>query len=698
MLNKTPPVLDITYNGNPLLTPFEITGIQANRIDTAFTGLSATATSLMDGSITPISEGTISKGVLGRQTIKYTATDLAGNETSITVGVTVADTERPRIIVHNGASTHATDFSITREVNRGGTFTPLLFIVTDNFDAVVPTRNVVCDVNLNRIGTYTCTYTATDSSGNHAIPLVVTVNVVYSGSPVIEVGVSNDVPLGSSFNPRAGVTASDDYDDDLTADIEITFNDVNVDRVGSYTVSYRVVNSEGRPTTLDRTINVRAVTAATMMTPRSTCYANGDCYSLYGANNNYVWFSGYLWRAYKVNDHSSSTPTIKLVSEDAIAAMSFNETNEVGSTFPGSFAEQWLTNNFLPTIGNDSLIATGIYCNQRHAMTHAEYVVTREIALNRTCDPAAQVPTRVGLLTIEEYAIVGGATSYLNTGDWFYTMTPSNSTGRNVWTVNDEGRVFTTHQVANTFGIRPVITLKSDVTFREGTGSFDKPFRITGDNSATNGNLHLRNSGEYVNFAGHTWRIIEGSSGAGTRLIMSDYFRMPGTQTYAQLQYGNSNKDNFTSASGVGNFLNNTVLNAIGLPNSAERNALVDTALYASPFAKGWNVRTHTLNNNINHRFTALVGLPTVGEVLSSRTSQATMRQITTWNGQYNNVATWMINHTEDGQVWQSNLGATDIWTRERVTGVRPVITLRPTNVTITGGQGTPTKPYEISY
>ena len=53
--------------------------------------------------------------------------------------------------------------------------------------------------------------------------------------------------------------------------------------------------------------------------------------------NNYIWYSGKLWRAVSIDPTDNS---VKLVTQWNIAAVSYNPTNN--STFKGSHMEQWL--------------------------------------------------------------------------------------------------------------------------------------------------------------------------------------------------------------------------------------------------------------------------------------------------------------------------------------------------------------------
>lgn len=74
-------------------------------------------------------------------------------------------------------------------------------------------------------------------------------------APVIAGVADTQVTVGNPFDPMAGVTATDEVDGDLTDDINVT-GTVDVDTVGSYTLTYTVTNSGNKTTTEERVVEV----------------------------------------------------------------------------------------------------------------------------------------------------------------------------------------------------------------------------------------------------------------------------------------------------------------------------------------------------------------------------------------------------------------------------------------------------------
>lgn len=75
-------------------------------------------------------------------------------------------------------------------------------------------------------------------------------------APVIS-GVNNQtITVGESFDPLAGVTATDKEDGDLTSQIKVTGN-VDTTKAGVYTLAYSVTDSDNNTTRQERTITVK---------------------------------------------------------------------------------------------------------------------------------------------------------------------------------------------------------------------------------------------------------------------------------------------------------------------------------------------------------------------------------------------------------------------------------------------------------
>ena len=107
-------------------------------------------------------------------------------------------------------------------------------------------------------------------------------------------------------------------------------------------------------------------------------------------------------------------------------------------------------------------------------------------ALKVTPSDNDRTATPIGLITADEVAYAGGVygsnntSYYLYNNAYYWTMSPSyyRSDGAYVFYVWSDGSLYES-RVGYTFGVRPVINLKANVTILSGDGSSLNPYKIT---------------------------------------------------------------------------------------------------------------------------------------------------------------------------------------------------------------------------
>ena len=110
-------------------------------------------------------------------------------------------------------------------------------------------------VDTNKLGTYTITYTATDSAGNTATATrtIIVVNSPDNFPPQISlIGGDVSIAQGTQYND-AGASAVDNVD--LNVNIVVT-NTVKINVPGTYTVTYSATDTAGNTATATRTVTV----------------------------------------------------------------------------------------------------------------------------------------------------------------------------------------------------------------------------------------------------------------------------------------------------------------------------------------------------------------------------------------------------------------------------------------------------------
>ncbi len=416
--------------------------------------------------------------------------------------------------------------------------------------------------------------------------------------------------------------------------------------------------------------------------PKENQYDDGIDTFITGEDpNNYIWYSGKLWRAVSINNTEN---TVKLVTQWNISAIPYNASGN--PAFEGSYMESWL---------NDTTV-DGFLGNLRD---YENFIVIDSV-WNATMDSndlgnierpngTTTVTTPVGLLNIYEYQSSnnGGVYGYLNNGlDW-WCITPYNST--NVRSITFIGAVNNGAPSA-AFGIRPSINLKSNVKIVDGDGTVDNPYRLSGDNDTDLSGtlLNTRYSGEYITFGNdenNLYRIVSRETEGLTKITSAEPLKSSGA--FKTMEFDSNNNANYSSTNTIGAFLNGEYL--VSYVDSGYRNMIEDNTIwylgtvrgYASyKLAKYTDETGNTLTSNIT---SATIGLLRMGELMAGQFDK------------YNNNTFYWTLTLYDFYVRSVNTNGASTGTSPVLAGVKPSINLK-SNVVITGGDGTKENPFTL--
>jgi len=139
----------------------------------------------------------------------------------------------------------------------GDTFTDPGATAIDDLDGdLTSSIQTVSNVDTSVVGSYTVTYTVTDSDGNN--PTISRSVIVTTIPPVITLLGDNPlyINVGGTFTDP-GVTATDDIDGDITTSIRTSSN-IDTSAVGSYAVTYSVTDSDSNTVAATRSVVVTA--------------------------------------------------------------------------------------------------------------------------------------------------------------------------------------------------------------------------------------------------------------------------------------------------------------------------------------------------------------------------------------------------------------------------------------------------------
>lgn len=385
----------------------------------------------------------------------------------------------------------------------------------------------------------------------------------------------------------------------------------------------------------------------TVSTLSSVTDDNDNYYISGTVTNNYVWYSGKLWR---VVGYNKTDRTIKLVTDSAISTLTYNMPSGTKTAdFLNSNISVWLNNNFMNTLNNPKL-----------------YLLEASWDYSTVADgsiPSGAESTRswVGLLNYYEYNKIQG---FLNINQNWWLLSKKNDDS--VWYV-DSSNTVSNSGVGTFFGVRPSIVLKSNATYYSGAdGTKENPYRLSGESSGNVGSLlSSRFVGEYVSFAGGTYRISAKHK---------DYVRLTSTTVLPDVRDFSYNESSYNSGINLGEYLTGSWLTSL----STVHQSLVVVADYCvmNMLQSGSQTVECPLESIANEK----VAVPKIGDMFASAST-----------GDY-----WTISPVDIRNVnVVTSTGAVTVKEIETTSGVRPVLSVS-SDTEITGGRGTFNNPYTV--
>ena len=152
---------------------------------TSYVDAGATATDAVDDSVEVVITGTVNAATAGTYTLTYTATDQAGNISSTTRTLVVADTTGPLITVPTDISVESSDNGTTI-LATDSVIAAFLSAVTAN-DTVDGSVTVTSDApDVFSVGATTVTFFAIDAAGNSTTSYAIV--SVSASTAVVRVG------------------------------------------------------------------------------------------------------------------------------------------------------------------------------------------------------------------------------------------------------------------------------------------------------------------------------------------------------------------------------------------------------------------------------------------------------------------------------------------------------------------------------
>lgn len=425
--------------------------------------------------------------------------------------------------------------------------------------------------------------------------------------------------------------------------------------------------------------------------------------------DNYVWFSGQLYRVIKIDDTG-----IKMVTENAVTSIPFSD---YSNNYEKSYVRKWLNDIDGKAYSESDLNKSldGVFYN---SISRKDLLVTTKWNIgNINQETLSSYEDKVGLLSIDDYdnsKTKNNKSSYLNNIYYSWTLNGmENSTDKVCFpSCYDLIKTGDTGLVNQAYGVRPVIYLNNNVSIEKGMGSYEEPYIIAGDIVARNGDyLNTRIQGEYVSFDNDIWRIVSKDQLGATRLVLNEnkeikpfYYDRSSLDKSVSQCYFKSIEDNnseqcnsfFNVSQGnrpllidntynynrtnIGYYLNDTKDKNSFYNILNNKKWLVDSKWYLGNYNLGYD---YTIMIDPNKTIIAKIGLLRVGEMFASNERFMPYFLITPWD--LKSVATI----TDTGKIEKR-------YSYDRLF-IRPVINLN-SNIQIIDGDGrTPNTAYKLA-
>ncbi|MEG1597652.1 MAG: hypothetical protein RR359_05205 [Bacilli bacterium] len=238
-------------------------------------------------------------------------------------------------------------------------------------------------------------------------------------------------------------------------------------------------------------------------------------------DNNYVKYSGRLFRVVSLNKNS-----VKMITEENQTSLVWG----IDHTYEESYINNWLNKK-------DNINDTGIFCNSLNNFGNYVNNINND---------------NINLLTKKEYELSINKTSYLNNGkDWWLKDSKTY--------VEASGKIGDKISSGNSYysyGVRPVIDIKSNIVILKGNGTVDNPYIFE---NIVNNVLNSKNIGDYLVYNNLTFRII-GKNNDYTKIVLDGFIKNDDKDLV--MKYGTVSNI-YSLNSGIGYYLNKTWINTL---------------------------------------------------------------------------------------------------------------------------------------
>lgn len=351
--------------------------------------------------------------------------------------------------------------------------------------------------------------------------------------------------------------------------------------------------------------------------------------------NNYVSYSGILWRIVSVDDGK-----IKLVSDENVTVLPF------GKNYDESNVIKWLNSTFKSNLTQPDLF-----------ITEFDSCVNNVDKIEKSdCNNSKNY---VSLLSMNDYIDAGANNSYLNNNTYFWLSALNES---EPWYVFDNGGLKTDSN-NHIYGVRPVIVL-NDIEYIYGNGTKSSPYIISNEPVDTLSEIEL---GSYIDYSGYTWKVVSKDE-TSVKVVLSTPLKL-NDEEIKKIYSKKYNYYNLNDSTGIAYYLNHTFYNTL-----KDKKYLKKGDFYIGKFD------TYDLEELYNEKVNAYVGLLTVGDIFVTQ-----------------NIDMYLLSSvTDDNTIPVLNKNNSLFYNFiSYESGIKPVIYL-DNKVEVKGGMGDENYPFEL--
>ena len=351
--------------------------------------------------------------------------------------------------------------------------------------------------------------------------------------------------------------------------------------------------------------------------------------------NNYVSYSGILWRIVSVDDGK-----IKLVSDENVTVLPF------GKNYDESNVIKWLNSTFKSNLTQPDLF-----------ITEFDSCVNNVDKIEKSdCNNSKNY---VSLLSMNDYIDAGANNSYLNNNTYFWLSALNEN---EPWYVFDNGGLKTDSN-NHIYGVRPVIVL-NDIEYIYGNGTKSSPYIISNEPVDTLSEIEL---GSYIDYSGYTWKVVSKDE-TSVKVVLSTPLKL-NDEEIKKIYSKKYNYYNLNDSTGIAYYLNHTFYNTL-----KDKKYLKKGDFYIGKFD------TYDLEELYNEKVNAYVGLLTVGDIFVTQ-----------------NIDMYLLSYvTDDNTIPILNKNNSLFYNFiSYESGIKPVIYL-DNKVEVKGGMGDENYPFEL--